>query len=181
MRHRDRNPVAVVTDVWFPVPVTDLHTERLILHPVDTAEAERIVAGRPDPEESWAGDFPFDGDVIGATMFLRATAAHGDQQPFGHYVVIRASDGQAIGSAGFKGRPENGCGEIGYGLAPSARGHGYAAEAARSLVALAREHGLTRVVADTDKANIASRRTLEHAGFTQIGADGDLHLFEVVL
>jgi hypothetical protein len=26
-------------------PVTDLHTERLILHPIDTAEAERI-AGR---------------------------------------------------------------------------------------------------------------------------------------
>ncbi len=173
--------MAVAEDDCFPDSVTDLPTERLILHPVDVAEAERIAVRQLSPDDSWAEDFPFDGDVIGATMFLRATAAHGDQRPFGHYVITRIADGQVIGGVGFKGQPENGSVEIGYGLAPSARGHGYAAEAALALIALAREHRLTRVAADTDNGNIASQRTLEHAGFTQIGTNGNLRLYEVVL
>jgi RimJ/RimL family protein N-acetyltransferase len=173
--------VAVAEDGCFADAVTDLHTERLILHPVDATEAERIIARQPDPDDSWAEDFPFDGDVIGATMFLRATAADGDQRPFGHYLVTRIADGQVIGGVGFKGQPENGSVEIGYGLVPSARGLGYAAEAARALIALAREHRLTRLIADSDVGNIASQRTLEHAGFTRIGTNGNLHLYELVL
>jgi len=117
----------------FPRPVTDLHTERLILQPIDAVE--RIVARRRAPHDSWARDFPFEGDVIGLTAFLRATAANGDQRPFGHYRITRAAGGQAIGGIGFKGQPDNGSVEIGYGLVPSARGHGYAAEAAQALVA----------------------------------------------
>jgi RimJ/RimL family protein N-acetyltransferase len=96
-----------------------MHTERLILHPVEIDEAERILAREPGTQDSWAQDFPFDGDVIGLTMFLRATAAFGDQYPFGHYVVVRTADGQAIGGVGFKGQPKNGTVEIGYGLALS--------------------------------------------------------------
>jgi len=138
--------------------VTDLRTERLILHPTDVAEAGRIVARWPGPEDRWAPDFPFEGDVIGVTAYLQAVALHGDQHPFGHYRITRAEDGLAIGGIGFKGQPQGGSVEIGFGLAPSARGHGYAAEAARALVSLAREHGLSRVVADTAPDNIASQR-----------------------
>lgn len=161
--------------------MTDLHTERLILHPVDRAEAERIVAGQRDDEDSWAPDFPFDGDVIGVTAFLRATAAHGAQHPFGHYRITRIEDGQAIGGIGFKGQPAGGSVEIGYGLVPSARGSGYAAEAAGALVDLARQHGLARIVADTDRDNVASQRTLERAGFAQTSSDGDLVTFALTL
>lgn len=168
-------------DVCFPDPVADLHTERLVLHPVDATEAARIVARRRGPDDFWAEDFPFVGDVIGATMFVRATAAHGDQRPFGHYVITRIADGRAIGGVGFKGQPENGSVEIGYGLAPSARGHGFAAEAVRGLVALAHECSLTRVVAHTEEGNIASQRTLERAGLTHIGIKGNLQLYEVVV
>ncbi|MDQ2737629.1 MAG: GNAT family N-acetyltransferase [Actinomycetota bacterium] len=154
-----------------------MHTERLILRSIDTDEAERIVARQPETQDSWARDFPFEGDVIGVTMFLRATAALGDQYPFGHYTVVRAGDGQAIGGIGFKGQPDDGSVEIGYGLARSARGNGYAAEAARALVKLAREQGLSRIVANTDKDNTASQRTLEHAGFTKTGTNEDLLLY----
>ena len=161
--------------------MTALHTERLILHSIDAAEAERIVARQRGPEDSWAQDFPFGGDVIGLTAFLRATAANGDQRPFGHYRITRTADGLAIGGIGFKGRPDNGSVEIGYGLVPSARGNGYAAEAAQALVALARQQGLSRIVADTDEDNIASQRTLERAGFTQTGTNGDLYLYAIVL
>ena len=161
--------------------MTDLRTERLILHPTDVAEAGRIVARWPGPEDRWAPDFPFEGDVIGVTAYLQAVALHGDQHPFGHYRITRAEDGLAIGGIGFKGQPQGGSVEIGFGLAPSARGHGYAAEAARALVSLAREHGLSRVVADTAPDNIASQRTLERAGFTRSGRSGDLLLYVVEL
>ena len=158
----------------------ELGTEHLILRPVDTGEAGRIAAGRPGPQDCWAEDFPFEGDVVGATMYLRATAAGGDQRPFGHYLVIRTDDGKAIGGIGFKGKPEAGSVEIGYGLVPSARGAGYAAEAVRVLLALARERGLSRVVADTDRDNVASQRTLERAGLTRTGTRGDQYLYEVL-
>lgn len=161
--------------------MTDLRTERLTLRAVDVEEAERIVERRPGPQDCWAPDFPFDGDVIGIMMFLRATAAHGDQRPFGHYVIARTADGQAIGGIGFKGQPENGAAEIGYGLAPSGRGSGFAAEATRALADLAREQGLSRLVADTARQNVPSQRTLERAGFTRTGTGGDLYFYELHL
>ena len=161
--------------------MTDLRTPRLVLHAIDTAEGERIVARRAGEGDVWAGDFPFDGDVIGVTAFLRAGAADGDQRPFGHYRITRGADGHAIGGIGFKGRPQDGRVEVGYGLAPSARGEGYAAEALTALLTVAAEHGVSRVVADTEEDNLASRRTLEHAGFRQIGVSGGLCHFEVVL
>jgi RimJ/RimL family protein N-acetyltransferase len=151
------------------------------LHAIDTAEGERIVARQARAGDVWAADYPFDGDVIGVTAFLRATSAHGDQRPFGHYRITRTADGQAVGGIGFKGRPQNGCVEIGYGLAPSARGRGYAAEALTALLTVAAEHGVSRVVADTDTGNIASQRTLERAGFRRSGTNGDLYLYEVLL
>ena len=161
--------------------MTELPTPRLSLHAIDTAEGERIVGRRAGAGDVWAADFPFDGDVIGVTAFLAATAAHGDQRPFGHYRITRTADGQAIGGIGFKGRPDAGSVEVGYGLAPSARGHGYAAEALAALLNLAADHGLARVVADTTEDNIASRRTLERAGFRHVGTDGNLFLYEAVL
>ena len=161
--------------------MTELRTARLSLHAIDAAEGERIVGRSAGPGDAWAEDFPFDGDIMGVTVFLRATAAHGDQRPFGHYRITRAADGQAIGGIGFKGQPDDGCVGVGYGLAPSARGNGYAAEALTALLTVAAEHGLTRVIADTTSDNIASQRTLEHAGFRHTGTDGDLYLYERLL
>ncbi|MFI6262918.1 GNAT family N-acetyltransferase [Micromonospora sp. NPDC051006] len=161
--------------------MTELHTPRLTLHAIDTAEGERIVARQAGAGDLWAADFPFDGDVIGVTAFLRTAAAHGNPRPFGHYRITRKADGKAIGGIGFKGQPHDGCVEIGYGLAASARGQGYAAEAVTVLLTVAAEHGVSRVVADTDRDNVASQRTLERAGFRQSGADGDLCRYEVLL
>lgn len=161
--------------------MTDLQTPRLSLHAIDTAEGERIVARRAAAEDAWAEDYPFDGDVIGVTAFLRATAAHGDQRPFGCYRITRTADGKAIGGIGFKGQPNNGCVEVGYGLAPSARGNGYAAEALAALLNVAADHELSRVVADTDKSNLASQRTLQRAGFHQVGSNGDLYTYEILI
>ncbi len=163
------------------LPVTELRTPRLRLHAIDTAEGERIVARRAGAGDAWADDYPFDGDVMGVTAFLATTAAHGDQRPFGHYRITRTADGRAVGGIGFKRQPDHGCVEIGYGLAPSARGRGYAAEALAALLNVAAEHGMSRVVADTTEDNVASQRTLERAGFRRIGAGDGLCRYEVLL
>lgn len=161
--------------------VTDLSTPRLVLHPVDIAEAERITAGTVGDDDLWAPDFPTPGDIMSVSAYLRRTAEHGEQRPFGFYRISRATDGQAIGGIGFKGSPERGSVEIGYGLAPSVRGNGYAAEAVAALLTVATRHGLDRVVATTDRANIASQKTLERAGFTRRRDEADLYSYEAVL
>jgi RimJ/RimL family protein N-acetyltransferase len=91
------------------------------------------------------------------------------------------ADGRAIGGLGFKGQPDGGCVEIGYGLVPSARGHGHAAEAVIALLTVAADHGLSRVLADTTLDNIASQRTLIRAGFRLVSTDAELRRYEVLL
>ncbi len=161
--------------------MTDVRTSRLLLHEVDIAEAERIVARSAGPTDTWADDFPFEGDVGAVGAFLRATATVGDQRPFGYYRVSRLGDGMAVGGIGFKGRPVGGCVEIGYGLAPSARGHGYGAEAVVALLSVAADHGLFKVTADTTLDNIGSQRTLIRAGFDLVGTTAEMHCYEVLL
>jgi RimJ/RimL family protein N-acetyltransferase len=161
--------------------VADIRTSRLELHAIDVAEAERIVARSAGSADTWADDYPFEGDVGAVGAFLRATAMHGEQRPFGYYRITRMADGRAIGGLGFKGRPDGGRVEIGYGLAPSARGHGYAAEAVIALLTVAAGNGLSRVLADTTPDNIASQRTLIRAGFRLVSTDAELHHYEVLV
>jgi RimJ/RimL family protein N-acetyltransferase len=160
--------------------MADVRTSRLQLHAIDVGEGERIVAKTPGPEDTWADDFPFEGDVGAVRGFLRATE-RGEQRPFGFYRITRLADGRAVGGIGFKGQPEDGCVEIGYGLVPSARGNGYAAEAVVALLTIAKDNGLSRVIADTARDNIASKRALIRAGFRLVGTDGELHYFEALL
>jgi len=160
--------------------MSDLSTLRLQLHAVDVAEAERIVARSPGPTDAWAEDYPFEGDLGALEGFLRASARE-DQQPFGYYRITRLIDGRAIGGVGFKGQPDSGSGEIGYGLAPSARGHGYTAEAVTAVLTMAAEHGVSKVIADTTLANIASQKTLTRSGFHLLRTDDSLNYYEALL
>ena len=55
-----------------------------------------------------------------------------------------------------------------------------AAEAVVALLAVAADHGLSRVIADTTLDNVASQRTLIRAGFRLVGTDGELHHYEAL-
>jgi RimJ/RimL family protein N-acetyltransferase len=145
------------------------------LHAVDVAEAERIRDNRPTATDSWSPGYPFEGDREAVEAFLAASAAHGDQQPFGYYRITRLNDGLTVGGIGFLGPPDaHGRVEVGFGLIPAARGQGYAREALDALLQLAREHGVREVRADTALGNVASQRTLLGAGFVEQGADTQL-------
>ena len=81
---------------------------------------ESASSPKSGPSDSWAEDFPFEGDIGAVGIFLARHHRSGEQRPFGYYRITRLSDGQAVGGVGFKGRPDDGCVEIGYGLAPPA-------------------------------------------------------------
>jgi len=87
------------------------------------------------------------------------------------FAVVHRDDDRVIGSAAFKGAPdEDGVVEIAYGIAPSYRGQGYATEAARALVSFALERVDVRSIrAHTKPENDASGRVLAKCGFHQVG------------
>jgi len=75
--------------------------------------------------------------------------------------------GGSWGDLGTHGPPDSeGCVEIGYTLAPSARGKGIGTAAVAAFVGrLAAVPGLRRITAVTGTQNTASRRLLERQGF----------------
>ena len=159
----------------------DYCTARLSLHPIDEPEARRIRDRAAGSGDAWVADYPFDGDLAAINRFLRATEQNGEQRPFGYYQIRRQPDGLAVGGVGFKGPPDGGVVEIGYGLAPSARGHGYASEALAMLMQVSAGLGVTTIRADTDLDNVASQRTLEHSGFHQVDVDSELRHYEAAI
>ena len=87
------------------------------------------------------------------------------------WLVVRRADGQILGDMGTHGPPDSdGCVEIGYSLAPSARGQGIGAAAVGALVRrLTAVPGIRQITAVTGAQNTASRRLLERQGFRLTG------------
>ena len=159
--------------------MNDLVTERLVLHPLSPEDAERVAASLPRDTDRWAPGYPADGDVKEATDYLALCASTGDPRPFGAYEIRRRGDGRAIGGVGFHRPPdENGVVTIGYGLVEAARGHGYATEALRGLLAFARANGVILVRGDADLDNVASQRVMASAGMRQVGEDDRVKYYE---
>jgi RimJ/RimL family protein N-acetyltransferase len=87
------------------------------------------------------------------------------------WLVVRRADGRIVGDLGTHGQPDSeGCVEIGYALAPSARGRGIATAAVAALASrLAAMPGIRGLTAVTGAENTASRRLLERLGFHLTG------------
>jgi RimJ/RimL family protein N-acetyltransferase len=83
------------------------------------------------------------------------------------WLVVRRGDGRILGDLGTHGPPDSeGCVEIGYSLASSARGKGIGSAAVAALVRrLAAVPQIRRITAVTGARNTASRRLLERQGF----------------
>jgi len=86
------------------------------------------------------------------------------------WLIVRHADGRILGDLGTHGPPDSrGCVEIGYSLAPSARGQGIATAVAAFVGRLAVVPGIGRITAVIGVQNTASRRLLEHQGFQFAG------------
>jgi RimJ/RimL family protein N-acetyltransferase len=83
-----------------------------------------------------------------------------------------------IGEIGCKGGPDaNGVVEIGYGIVPSARNHGFATEMVQGLVGWLSTHPtVKKVIAECLETNAPSAKVLEKSGFQKINtAGGRIH------
>jgi RimJ/RimL family protein N-acetyltransferase len=158
----------------------DLETARLVLHPMSVSEAQQVVAGEPDDGARWAPGYPTDGDISAAKRFLSVCANSGNSQPLGPYEIRHRDDGHAIGGADFHGPANhNGSVTIGYGLIPSAQGKGYASEALRALLVLARGRGISCVEGDADHDNIASQHVMTAVGMRLVAEDERVKYYKI--
>lgn len=93
---------------------------------------------------------------------------------YGLWLIIHRADQVMIGTAGFKGKPdENGSIEIGYGIDVAYRRQGYTYEAARALIEWGfAQPNVNQITADCLTTNLGSIRVLEKLGMTRTGMAG---------
>lgn len=130
-----------------------------------------MAAGQP-AHQRWETGYPTDGDMLLASLGLLT----GDG--WGPWQVVERDTGRAIGGAGFKGPPQGGSVEIGYGICAIRRRQGFAVEAVGALLEFAGAAGVLLVRAETEPGNLASQGVLEAAGFEVVAADGALLAWE---
>ncbi len=155
-----------------------IQTRRLRLRQLELDEARDLLEGRPHPERPWAAGYPTEGTITAVEGFVRAVTAGVEPGPYGVYQLV-LHDGTVVGDLGFYGPPTPaGVVTVGYGLAPGARGHGYATEALRELAGWAlAQPGVDRVEADTTHANLPSQRVMERAGMRLVDQDQQLRYY----
>jgi RimJ/RimL family protein N-acetyltransferase len=153
-----------------------LQTPRLDLVLLENDEARALSDGCQRNGHPWASGYPLASSLLRAEMTLAAAAQKRPLGVFGTYQVIRRADGYVIGDVGFMGPPDaTGAVSVDCGIAEDARGQGYATEALAALLEWARgQQGLTCVLADTTRSNLASQRLLERVGLHRVGEDGEL-------
>ncbi|WNI14207.1 GNAT family N-acetyltransferase [Actinacidiphila sp. ITFR-21] len=152
---------------------------RLTLREQLPVDASQLADGKP-ASLVWIDGVPGEGTVGAATMTV-ATAGAGVYRPgWGLFAITRTEDGTAVGGAGFHGPPDRGAVEIGYDLSESARGAGWATDAARALCqwALAQPNVMV-VLATTEPRNSASQAVLERVGFVRVADRGELWAYEL--
>lgn len=85
---------------------------------------------------------------------------------------MNANEKIVVGDLSFKGL-HDGMVEIGYGMKKEYEGQGYMTEAVTAMAEWAsNQPGVTRVEAETDPDNIASKKVLQKAGFRENGVMG---------
>jgi RimJ/RimL family protein N-acetyltransferase len=167
----DDAPAAETSGTALPV----LRTSRLVIRPLAEADerACRAVVAAPD-EDAFARWL---------TWAVAAPAALADllQPPYGERAIALAATGELIGLTGLvpsfgpfaqlEGAPPGGrwTPEFGlyWALSPEHRGHGYATEAAAELCrALFATLHAKRLIAMTERANVASQAVMRRLGMT---------------
>lgn len=94
--------------------------------------------------------------------------------PWVAYLAVRAADGVAVGSCGFKSRPTpDGVVEFGYGTYPAFENQGVATAMAVEMVRIGRVGGAKVAMAHTLPVANASGRVLTKAGFRHVGEEID--------
>ncbi|QXJ21052.1 GNAT family N-acetyltransferase [Actinomadura graeca] len=149
-----------------------LEGERLVLRPFDLDDAADVIEVIRAGEDFLPPNFPNRLEAQPLAWFLREGVHNVQRLGVGiHLAVTDRPNERLIGTIGlFRTDWKQLTCEVGYGMRPSARGHGYATEAL-SLVSrwALRECGLFRVELRALVSNHASIRVAEKAGYHREG------------
>ena len=144
----------------------EIRAERVLLRQLEVDEARVLAGGRKNGLPPAVAGYPLEGTVASAGMVVRRHDAGVPVASYGSYQVVVIEQGVVIGDIGFHGPPDSGGAvTIGYGIAPEARGQGYATESLVAIIewALAQPEVKT-VNADAALENTASQAVMERAG-----------------
>lgn len=149
-------------------------TERLLLRQWREDDRDPFAAMNADPEVM--RHFPSVLDREASDAVLDRLRAAVDEQGWGLWAVERLDTGQLLGFTGLSvprhPLPFMPCVEVGWRLARSAWGHGFATEAAREALRVGFDKlGLDEVVSFAVVGNTASRAVMERLGLTRDPAD----------
>ncbi|MEW2449383.1 GNAT family N-acetyltransferase [Streptomyces parvulus] len=153
--------------------MTELRTDRLVLRPWRASDLAPWAAMNADPDVREHLGEPLTREQSDASV--AAFRADFERRGYGWWAVEVRDTGEFIGFAGLDevddGLPFTGV-EIGWRLARSSWGRGYATEAARAVLA----HGfgtlaLPEILAVTTTANVRSQAVMRRLGMTRNPAD----------
>lgn len=141
-----------------------LETPRLLIRPFTAVDVPVLVNLFADPQ---VARFVGDGEPLSidnAVLWVRNSTQNLARYGYGTGAVVRRTDGEMIGWAGFA-RPEDGPEQIIYGLGATHWRRGYGRELIEALVRFADSRGHPFAWATVDPANTGSLRLLDHMGF----------------
>jgi len=153
------------------LPTPTLHTDRLRLRPLSTADADALYALHSNAHVLRYWDSPPWTEPERAERFIAACRQLADEGTGARLAIDRASDGAFLGWCGLtQWNPDYRSASLGYCLGEAAWGQGYATEAAYAVLQWAYDTlDLNRVQAEADTRNVASARVLEKLGFVREG------------
>jgi RimJ/RimL family protein N-acetyltransferase len=153
-------------------PEVSIETPRLLLRPYRAEDAaDNALSCRDELSQRWIPlPNPYTDEV---SRFWCAEMAPGFRTSGDgmELAAIRRADRRFVGSFGLRRTDwRNRCSEIGYIVAPWARGEGIATEAVSTIARwLLIEQGFERLALRHAPGNLASQRVAEKAGFTREG------------
>jgi lincosamide nucleotidyltransferase A/C/D/E len=149
-----------------------LETDRLLIRPLDLADAEDLHELYSDAEAMRFLDDRLPSTISESCAWVQSKidlfARDGGMSL---WAVVERESGRVVGDAGLQWEEIERRRELDLGcrLVPRYQGRGYATEASCAIVRAAFAAGFTRITAQTDVDNDAARRVLERLGFRAEG------------
>ncbi len=145
----------------------EIRTERLLLRKPAAEDAAAMFA-------NYAGDesvgrylaWRIHQSIDDTHAFLKLSDVEWQRWPAGPYLLCYGPDQTVIGSTGLLFDSPH-CASTGYVIGRAWWGQGFATEATRAMVDLARQHHVDRLLAYCHPEHVVSQRVLEKAGFVR--------------
>jgi [ribosomal protein S5]-alanine N-acetyltransferase len=164
---------------WFMVDSANYQTASRDLKAPSLIETARLRLRRPlatdaaaiferyssDPEVTRFLSWSRHQSIADTHAFLKFSDQEWERWPAAAYLIISRKDGRLLGSTGLSFEAKDQA-ATGYALARDAWGHGYATEALRAMIDVARSTNVVRLYALCHPQHQASRHVLEKAGFS---------------